>query len=77
MAKEKKKGKNHDKIQKFLWNRKGNRFEFHKFKIEIHKYGWYGGAKYKKWLKGKYGLQEFKEKGRIFLQKIPKEERSE
>lgn len=67
----------HKLVQEYIWNRKGNAFHFSEFKKKIHGYTWYGGAKYKRWLKAKYGLQEFKEKGRVFLQKIPKEERSE
>jgi len=41
--------------------------------VKIHGYGWYGGAKYKKWLKETYGLKEFKKDGRVWLQKIRKE----
>jgi len=66
------KNKHHRQIQNFIWNRKGKPFEFNKFKIEIHGYGHYGGAKYKKWLKETYGLKELKKEGRVWLQKIKK-----
>lgn len=66
-----KKSKHHKEIQNYIWNKKGKAFEFHDFKVKIHKYGWYGGAKYKRWLKETYGLKEFKKDGRVWLQKIP------
>ena len=78
MTKKEKKSKNHDKIQNFIWNRKGKPFQFAALKWAVHGYSWYGGAKYKKWLKEKYGLREFmNESGRVMLEKIPKEERKE
>lgn len=64
----------HEEIQNYIWNRKGNPFSFAEMKKKIHGYTWFGGAKYKKWIKAKYGLKEFKEKGKVMLQKIPKEE---
>jgi len=70
------KSKHHQQIQEFLWNRKGKPFEFAEFKKKIHGYTAYGGMKYLVWLKKTYGLKEFKEDGRVMLQKIPKEESS-
>ena len=61
----------HKAIQNFIWNKRGKPFEFHKFKVKIHKYGWYGGNRYKKWLKKTYGLSEFKKGRLVYLQKIP------
>ncbi|MEM4271401.1 MAG: hypothetical protein QXO70_04910 [Candidatus Pacearchaeota archaeon] len=37
----------------------------------FHGYGWYGGNKYKQWLKKTYGLREFKKGKLVYLQKIP------
>ena len=67
------KSKHHKQIQEFIWNRKGKPFEFCKLKLAVHGYTAYGGKKYLVWLKQKYGLEEFKEEGRVMLQKIPKE----
>ena len=70
------KNKHHKAISEFIWNRKGKPFSFADLKKKIHHYGNFGGSKYKKWLKQKYHLKEFKEKGRVMLQRIPKEESS-
>ena len=71
----KSKTKHHDEIQNYIWNRKGKPFEFSEMKKKIHGYTWFGGAKYKRWIKARYNLKEFKEKGRVMLQKIPKEDK--
>lgn len=65
--------KHHKEIQEFIWNRKGKPFEFSEMKKKIHGYTWFGGTKYKRWIKAKYGLNEFKENGKVMLQKIPKD----
>jgi hypothetical protein len=67
------KNKHHKEIQEFIWNRKNKPFEFSELKKQIHKYTNFGGSRYKKWIKAKYGLREFKENGRVMLQKIPKD----
>ena len=64
----------HEEIQNYIWNRKGKPFSFGEMKKKIHGYTWFGGAKYKRWIKAKYGLKEFKEGRLVMLQKIPKEE---
>ncbi|MDP3027691.1 MAG: hypothetical protein Q8N63_08350 [Nanoarchaeota archaeon] len=68
--------KYHKQIQEFIWNRKGNSFEFCKLKLAVVGYTAYGGKKWLVWLKRTYNLKEFKEDGRVMLQKIPKEESS-
>lgn len=72
----KNKTKHHEEIQNHIWNRKGKPFSFAEMKKKIHGATWYGGAKYKRWIKAKYGLREFKEKGKVMLQRIPKENSS-
>ena len=64
----------HEEIQNYMWNRKGKAFSFCEMKKKIHGYSWFGGAKYKRWIKAKYGLREFKEGRTVMLQRIPKEE---
>jgi len=66
------KGKNHEKIKTYIKGKKGKPFLFAEFKKKIHGYTWYGGNKYKLLIKEKYGLKEFKKEGRLYLQKIPK-----
>jgi len=66
------KSKHHQQIQEFIWNRKGKAFEFAELKRKIAGYTNFGGSKYKRFLKAKYNLREFKEKGKVMLQKIPK-----
>jgi len=68
------KSKHHQQIQEFIWNRKGNPFEFCKLKLAVVGYTAYGGKKFLVWLKRTYNLKEFKENGRVMLQRIPKEE---
>lgn len=72
----KNKGIHHEEIQNYIWNRKGKPFSFAEMKKKIHGYTWFGGAKYKRWIKAKYGLREFKEGRTVMLQKIPKENSS-
>ena len=62
----------HEKIQNFIWNRKGRAFSFGEMKKKIHHYSNFGGSRYKRWIKAKYGLREFKEGRIVMLQKIPK-----
>ena len=66
----------HEEIQNHIWNKKGKPFSFAEMKKKIHGYTWFGGGKYKKWIKAKYGLKEFKEGRLVMLQKIPKEKNS-
>jgi hypothetical protein len=72
----KNKTKHHEEIQNHIWNRKGKPFSFAEMKKKIHGATWYGGAKYKRYIKAKYGLREFKENGKVMLQRIPKENSS-
>jgi hypothetical protein len=67
----------HKKIQSYIWNRKNKAFSFGEMKKKIHHYSNFGGSKYKRWIKAKYNLREFKKEGKIMLQKIPKKEKQQ
>lgn len=67
----------HKEIQEFIWNRKGKPFGFALMKKKIHGYSWFGGGKYKEWIKSHYGLREIKQGGKVMLQKIPRQEKQQ
>lgn len=71
------KSKHHKAIQNYIWNRKGKAFKFSDFKKKLHGRTDYGGRRYKLFLKDKYVLKEFKKKGLVYLQKIPKSKKED
>ena len=58
------------KLRKYIWNRVGKPFEFCRMKKVVFGYTNYGGTKGKEKIKQIFNLREFKENGRVMLQKI-------
>ncbi|MBS3092535.1 hypothetical protein J4466_03905 [Candidatus Pacearchaeota archaeon] len=59
----------HKKLKKYIRRKKGRPFLFGQMKKQLFDATWYGGRAFKNRVKAVFHLNEFKEKGKVMLQK--------